>query len=115
MELVARPLRNPMPCRDCVHAAITLDAARLAVHHQVDRAIAAIGIRNGASHPELTVRPDGRCSVIEIGARLGAGRTTRVSSTTRWASNRWAACLGTALAAQSVPTSAAVTTSRSAF
>jgi len=44
-----------------------------AVHEQVDRAIAATGIRNGASHTEVIVGADGRCTVIEIGARLGAG------------------------------------------
>ncbi|MCB5911078.1 ATP-grasp domain-containing protein [Streptomyces pinistramenti] len=44
-----------------------------AVHHEVERAIAAVGIRNGASHTEVIVGGDGRCAVIEIGARLGAG------------------------------------------
>ncbi|MER7043647.1 ATP-grasp domain-containing protein [Streptomyces jumonjinensis] len=44
-----------------------------AVHREVERAIAAVGIRNGASHTEVIVDEDGRCSVIEIGARLGAG------------------------------------------
>lgn len=32
-----------------------------------------MGIRNGASHTEVIVGGDGRCSVVEIGARLGAG------------------------------------------
>ncbi|PLW72027.1 carboxylase [Streptomyces sp. DJ] len=44
-----------------------------AVHRQVERAIAAAGIQNGASHTEVIVSPDGRCTVIEIAARLGAG------------------------------------------
>ncbi len=44
-----------------------------AVYRQVHRAIAAVGIRNGASHTEVMLTPDGRCTVIEIGARLGAG------------------------------------------
>ncbi|MGW6388932.1 ATP-grasp domain-containing protein [Streptomyces sp. NPDC055103] len=44
-----------------------------AVYQEVERAIAAVGIRNGASHTEVIVGGDGRCSVVEIGARLGAG------------------------------------------
>ncbi|MYQ96672.1 ATP-grasp domain-containing protein [Streptomyces sp. SID4946] len=44
-----------------------------AVHQEVERAITAVGIRNGASHTEVIVDGNGRCSVIEIGARLGAG------------------------------------------
>ncbi len=48
-------------------------AAEKAVHHQVERAIAAAGIRNGASHTEMMLTPDGHCTVIEIGARIGAG------------------------------------------
>ncbi|MGP4052804.1 ATP-grasp domain-containing protein [Streptomyces sp. 2A115] len=40
---------------------------------QADRAIAAVGIRNGATHTELVLSPDGQCTVLEIGARLGAG------------------------------------------
>ncbi|MFG2227783.1 acetyl-CoA carboxylase biotin carboxylase subunit family protein [Streptomyces sp. NPDC048644] len=47
--------------------------AERAVHHEVERVIAAVGIRNGASHTEVIVTGEGRCSVIEIGARLGAG------------------------------------------
>jgi biotin carboxylase len=45
-----------------------------AVHRQVERAIAAVGIRNSASHTEVMIDPAGRCAVIEIAARLGAGR-----------------------------------------
>lgn len=45
-----------------------------AVYQQVERAIAAVGIRNGASHTEVMLADDGRCTVIEIGARLGAGQ-----------------------------------------
>ena len=43
------------------------------VYQEAERAIAAVGIRNGASHTEVIVGEDGRCSVVEIGARLGAG------------------------------------------
>lgn len=43
------------------------------VYQEVERAIAAVGIRNGASHTEVIVDEDGQCSIIEIGARLGAG------------------------------------------
>lgn len=45
-----------------------------AILEQAERAITAVGIRNGASHTEVIVRPDAGCSVIEIGARIGAGR-----------------------------------------
>jgi len=45
-----------------------------AVHQEVERAITAVGIRNGASHTEVMLTPAGRCVVIEIGARLGAGQ-----------------------------------------
>jgi biotin carboxylase len=48
-------------------------AAEAALYEQTERAIAAVGIRNGASHTELVLTPDGRCTVLEIGARLGAG------------------------------------------
>jgi len=43
------------------------------IHEQVAGAIRATGIRNGASHTEVIIGTDGRCSVIEIGARLAAG------------------------------------------
>ncbi len=45
-----------------------------AMHQEVERAITAVGIRNGASHTEVMLTPDGGCTVIEIGARLGAGQ-----------------------------------------
>ncbi|MEU1273576.1 ATP-grasp domain-containing protein [Streptomyces sp. NPDC005799] len=48
-------------------------AAERALLDQADRAIAAVGVRNGATHTELVLGPDGRCTVLEIGARLGAG------------------------------------------
>ncbi|GAB1331659.1 ATP-grasp domain-containing protein [Streptomyces sennicomposti] len=48
-------------------------AAEGALLDQADRAIAAVGVRNGATHTELVLGPDGRCTVLEIGARLGAG------------------------------------------
>ncbi|WP_338682443.1 ATP-grasp domain-containing protein [Streptomyces acidiscabies] len=44
-----------------------------ALYREVERAIAAVGIRNGASHTEVVVGGNGRCAVIEIAARLGAG------------------------------------------
>ncbi|MCX4598398.1 ATP-grasp domain-containing protein [Streptomyces sp. NBC_01549] len=47
--------------------------AERALLDQADRAIAAVGVRNGATHTELVLGPDGRCTVLEIGARLGAG------------------------------------------
>ncbi|MFE9874385.1 ATP-grasp domain-containing protein [Micromonospora sp. NPDC005686] len=49
-------------------------AVMRAVHQQVERAIDAVGIRNGASHTEVILGSDGRCAVIEIGARVGAGQ-----------------------------------------
>jgi biotin carboxylase len=48
-------------------------ATEEAVHREVDAAIRAVGIRHGASHTEVVIAPDGRCTVIEIAARLGAG------------------------------------------
>ncbi|MEU6228164.1 ATP-grasp domain-containing protein [Streptomyces sp. NPDC047042] len=48
-------------------------ATERALFEEADRAIAAVGIRNGATHTELVLRADGRCTVLEIGARLGAG------------------------------------------
>ncbi len=41
---------------------------------EVDKAIAAVGIRNGLSHTEVKLDLNGRCAVIEIGARPGAGQ-----------------------------------------
>ena len=48
-------------------------AAEKALLEEASRAIAAVGIRNSATHTELVLGPDGRCTVLEIGARLGAG------------------------------------------
>ncbi|ALV39343.1 ATP-grasp domain-containing protein [Streptomyces sp. CdTB01] len=48
-------------------------AAERALLDQAGRAIAAVGVRNGATHTELLLGPDDRCTVLEIGARLGAG------------------------------------------
>ncbi|MFJ9900513.1 ATP-grasp domain-containing protein [Streptomyces sp. NPDC091280] len=45
-----------------------------AVYREVGAAIGAVGIRQGASHTEVIVGGDGRCTVIEIGARLAAGQ-----------------------------------------
>lgn len=50
-----------------------LPATEAAVRREVDAAIRAVGIRHGASHTEVIITPDGRCTVIEIAARLGAG------------------------------------------
>ncbi|GAB1339857.1 hypothetical protein ACE1SV_64470 [Streptomyces sp. E-15] len=44
------------------------------VYREVEAAIRAAGIRHGASHTEVIVDTDGRCTVIEIGARLAAGQ-----------------------------------------
>ncbi|WP_434598260.1 ATP-grasp domain-containing protein [Streptomyces sp. A5-4] len=49
-------------------------AIEAAVYREVEAAIDAAGIRNGASHTEVIVGGDGRCAVIEIGARLAAGQ-----------------------------------------
>ncbi|MEU6405910.1 ATP-grasp domain-containing protein [Streptomyces sp. NPDC046985] len=49
-------------------------AIEAAVYRQVEAAIRAAGIRHGASHTEVIVGGDGRCAVIEIGARLAAGQ-----------------------------------------
>lgn len=43
------------------------------VDEQVVRAIHAVGIHHGASHTEVVIDDAGRCTVLEIGARLGAG------------------------------------------
>lgn len=48
-------------------------AAEHALLEQADRAIAAVGVRNGATHTELIISPGGRVTVIEVGARIGAG------------------------------------------
>ncbi|MGW2892644.1 ATP-grasp domain-containing protein [Streptomyces griseoruber] len=48
-------------------------AAERALLDQAGRAIAAVGVRNSATHTELLLTPDDRCTVLEIGARLGAG------------------------------------------
>ncbi|MFI2415671.1 ATP-grasp domain-containing protein [Streptomyces sp. NPDC018947] len=48
-------------------------AAERTLLDQTDRAIAAVGVRNGATHTELVLTPHGRCTVLEIGARLGTG------------------------------------------
>ncbi|MFE4831236.1 acetyl-CoA carboxylase biotin carboxylase subunit family protein [Streptomyces sp. NPDC056672] len=44
-----------------------------AIFHEAEKAIHAVGIRNGASHTELMLTPEGHCTIIEIAARLGAG------------------------------------------
>lgn len=54
--------------------AVLPDALRQALYHQVDLALRATGIRNGASHTEVIIDRAGRCTVIETAARIGAGR-----------------------------------------
>ncbi|MEU5159667.1 hypothetical protein AB0G74_08665 [Streptomyces sp. NPDC020875] len=44
------------------------------MYRETEAAIGAAGIRHGASHTEVIVGGDGRCAVIEIGARLAAGQ-----------------------------------------
>jgi biotin carboxylase len=68
----------------------------LAIYKQVDLAIAAVGIRNGASHTEVMLTPDGQCAVIEIGARLGAGQIGFLIQHALGI-DPWMACLDTAL------------------
>ncbi len=47
------------------------DALRAKVTAIVERGVAALGIRYGASHAELMITPDSRVYVTEIGARMG--------------------------------------------
>ncbi|MFI6689492.1 ATP-grasp domain-containing protein [Streptomyces sp. NPDC050485] len=49
-------------------------AVEAAVYREVEAAIRAAGIRHGASHTEVILGADGRCVVIELGARLAAGQ-----------------------------------------
>ncbi|MGG7568822.1 ATP-grasp domain-containing protein [Streptomyces sirii] len=49
-------------------------AIETAVFREVGAAIRAVGIRHGASHTEVIVADGGRCTVIEIAARLAAGQ-----------------------------------------
>lgn len=67
-----------------------------AVYKQVELAIAAVGIRNGATHTEVMLAPDGHCTVIEIGARIGAGQIGFLIQHALGI-DPWAACLDTAL------------------
>jgi phosphoribosylaminoimidazole carboxylase (NCAIR synthetase) len=41
---------------------------------EASKAVQAVGIRNGLSHTEVKVRPDGSCVTIEIAARIAGGR-----------------------------------------
>lgn len=66
------------------------------VYNQVEQAIAAVGIRNGATHTEVMLAPDGQCTVIEIGARIGAGQIGFLIHHALGI-DPWAACLDTAL------------------
>lgn len=76
-------------------AALPSDVER-AVYRQVDLAIGAVGIRNGASHIEVMLTPDRQCAVIEIGARIGAGHIGFLIQHALGI-DPWAACLDTAL------------------
>ena len=67
-----------------------------AVYKQVELAIAAVGIRNGAAHTEVVLAPDGQCTVIEIGARIGAGQIGFLIQHALGI-DPWAACLDIAL------------------
>jgi len=69
------------------------------VYKEVELAIAAVGIRNGATHTEVILAPDGRCTVIEIGARIGAGQIGFLIHHALGI-DPWAACLDTALGRQ---------------
>jgi biotin carboxylase len=84
-----------------------------AVHQEVDRAITAAGIRNGAAHTEVMLTPDGRCVVIEIGARIGAGQIG-VLIQHALGIDPWAACIDTALgrSARLTPTHSSYATVR---
>ncbi|MFD5110333.1 ATP-grasp domain-containing protein [Streptomyces cinereoruber] len=48
-------------------------AVEQAIHQETEKAVRAVGIRNGASHTEVIVTPAGRPYVIETAARIGAG------------------------------------------
>jgi biotin carboxylase len=76
-----------------------------AVYKQIELAIAAVGIRNGATHTEVMLAPDGQCTVIEIGARVGAGQICSLAQHALGI-DPWAICLDTALGrpAQLTPT-----------
>lgn len=78
-----------------VPADVPADAAKR-ILAEADKAIAAVGIRNGPSHTEVKLASDGQCTVIEIGARPGAGQIgflVELALGTRF----WAACLDVAL------------------
>lgn len=63
---------------------------------EIDKAITAVGIRNGFSHTEVKLTPHGRCTVLEIGARPGAGHIgflVELALGTEF----WKACLDVAL------------------
>lgn len=70
-----------------------------AMYKQVNLAIAAVGIHNGASHTEVMLTPDGKCTVIEIGARVGAGQIGFLIQHALGI-DPWAACLDAALGRQ---------------
>lgn len=76
--------------------AVLPEEVERAMYRQVDRAIGAVGIRNGASHTEVILTPDGQCVVIEIGARIGAGHIGFLIQHALGI-DPWAACLDTAL------------------
>ncbi|KIH97626.1 hypothetical protein LP52_18125 [Streptomonospora alba] len=64
---------------------------------ETDKALAALGVCNSASHTEVIVEPSGRCRIIEVGARTGAGRIGFLIGYALgidW----WQACIDTSLA-----------------
>lgn len=67
-----------------------------AVFREVEKAIQAAGICNGASHTEVIIAPGGRCAVIEIAARIGAGQIGFLIQHALGI-NPWAALVDTAL------------------
>lgn len=74
-----------------------LPAVEAAVYREVEATIRAAGVRHGASHTEVIVGEDGRCAVIEIGARLAAGHIGALIQHALGI-NVWAALLDVALA-----------------
>lgn len=66
------------------------------MYRQVELALAAVGIRNGLTHTEVIVTPDGRPTVIEVAARIGSGHIGFLIQHALGL-DPWALCLDTAL------------------
>lgn len=71
---------------------------RHALLTEVTKAIAAVGIVNGISHTEAKVAADGRCTVIEIGARIAGGRIAALIELALGV-DLWRACVDVAVGA----------------